>query len=555
MPSSADAALGLPVEEFRQLLLRCRKLYASCARDYAEKHPELIQDSPESFIDRMVDLHRGLVLKVFAEMALADNRISGNEMVLARELFQHAWGRQLDDQQLREALQHYLETTHLRWDSLLWPFERLSAFRPHAAEIQEVVEELAALVGRAGGRMDSRGRRELRWIRSQVAQAVERISLAPTEETPPTESPTRVAVLTRKDNFEATPQGAEHEARAGRITPRRNDEQLADVLDELDGLIGLDTIKAEVRELVNFLKIQAERARHGLPETPVTLHAVYTGNPGTGKTTIARLFGRILGAMGILKRGHLVETDRSGLVAEYAGQTAPKTNKRIDEALDGVLFIDEAYSLVAETGDDPYGAEALQGLLKRMEDDRQRLVVILAGYPGPMQVLLHKNPGLSSRFSRSFAFPDYTAVELGRIFETMCQRDHYELPARVRAKLLLGFQHLLDRRDEHFGNGRLARNIFERAVRRLANRLAPLPSLTRELLTRLEPEDIVMEGVPAAVWSELERDGLVFRLSCPSCRHTSRLAHAHLGCKVQCRRCNHEFVADWGEVINEAGAV
>src|SRR5262249_6690117 len=153
---------------------------------------------------------------------------------------------------------------------------------------------------------------------------------------------------------------------------------------------------------------------------------------------------------------------------------------------------------------DPYGTEALQTLLKRMEDDRDRLVVILAGYPGPMAALLEVNPGLSSRFGRTFNFPDYSAAELGRIFDTFCRRDHYRLPARTRARLLLGFAHLLGCRDEHFGNGRLARTVFEHSVRRLAGRLAGLKSLTRTLLTTLQPEDIVMDGVPAAVWDGLD---------------------------------------------------
>jgi predicted RNA-binding Zn-ribbon protein involved in translation (DUF1610 family) len=183
-----------------------------------------------------------------------------------------------------------------------------------------------------------------------------------------------------------------------------------------------------------------------------------------------------------------------------------------------------------------------------MEDDRDRLVVILAGYPRPMDALLRTNPGLSSRFGRTFAFPDYTAVELGRIFQSMCERDRYQLPSRTRAKLLLGFGHLLDRRDEHFGNGRLARNVYERSVRRLANRLAGIRPLTRELLTTLQPEDIVLEGVPASAWAGVETDSHSFRLACPGCGNHSRLSQQHLGHDVQCRKCGHTFPADWGEV-------
>jgi hypothetical protein len=251
--------------------------------------------------------------------------------------------------------------------------------------------------------------------------------------------------------------------------------------------------------------------------------------------------------MGLLAKGHLVETDRAGLVAEYAGQTAPKAHKKISEALDGVLFVDEAYSLVADKGDDPYGTEALQVLLKRMEDDRQRLVIILAGYPRPLERLLKSNPGLMSRFGRQFAFPDYTATELGRIFETLCHQNRYVLPTATRAKLLLGFHYLLEHKDENFGNGRLVRNAFEQAIGRLANRITGVLPLTRELLTTLEPDDIVLEGVSETVWHDLNNEERAFAVECPGCHHTSRLPQKHLGQGVQCRRCQKHFTADWGE--------
>jgi SpoVK/Ycf46/Vps4 family AAA+-type ATPase len=259
--------------------------------------------------------------------------------------------------------------------------------------------------------------------------------------------------------------------------------------------------------------------------------------------------------MGLLSQGHLVETDRSGLVAEYAGQTAPKAHKKIDEALDGVLFIDEAYSLVAEKGDDPYGSEALQVLLKRMEDNRDRLVVILAGYPRPLEKLLRSNPGLLSRFSRHFSFPDYTAAELGQIFESLCRKNRYTFPLLTRVKLLLGFDRLFSCKDEHFGNGRLVRNIFERSVSRLANRISGLIPLTRELLTTLETEDIEMEDVPVEVWKDLDSESRMFRMVCPGCKHTSRVPQKYLGHKVNCKRCNLSFSADWGELVRDGSPV
>lgn len=548
MSETPDA--GPESQQYRALLQECEELYRSCAAEFIEQRPELVHDKPESFLARMAELHRGLALKLFVEIAEADHRVSGGELRLARELFEHAWGKRLSDEQLKRALLHYSETTHLRWDSLLWPFERLSSFRRRAADLYAVVQRLALAVAEANKRIDPRALEQLQWITAEVKRVVQAVPLA-AEATPapPTAQPAGRFATQQQGDFEVSQQVQVQQAQAVRREARAERERLEDILRELDALIGLATIKQEVRELVHFLQMQEERRRFDLPQTPLSLHAVFTGNPGTGKTTVARLFGRILGAMGILAKGHLIETDRSGLVAEYAGQTAPKTNLRISEALDGVLFIDEAYSLVAESGDDPYGTEALQALLKRMEDDRDRLVVILAGYPGPMAALLETNPGLSSRFSRTFEFPDYSAAELGRVFATFAARDRYQLPAAARAKLLLGFQYLLDRRDEHFGNGRLARNVYERSVRRLASRLAGMKGLTRALLTTLQPEDIAMEGVAPEAWRGLAEEAHHFHLACAGCGHTSRLPQRLLGSKVRCHHCGHEFDADWGEVL------
>jgi SpoVK/Ycf46/Vps4 family AAA+-type ATPase len=276
---------------------------------------------------------------------------------------------------------------------------------------------------------------------------------------------------------------------------------------------------------------------------------VFGGNPGTGKTSVARIVGKIFGAMGILKRGHLVETDRSGLVAEYAGQTGPRTHKKIDEALDGVLFIDEAYTLIHAEGDDPYGHEAVQTLLKRMEDNRDRLVVILAGYPAEMEALLESNPGLTSRFSRHLDFPDYSPLELASIFATMCDRGHYRLDATCRAKIMLGLTWLFDHRDEHFGNGRTVRNLFEHAIRCQANRIAAISKLGVDELSTLLAADVEFEDCPPDCFARLADGALRFQIACCHCQHAKDAQATFLGQSIRCPKCKKEFTAHWGAPI------
>ena len=280
--------------------------------------------------------------------------------------------------------------------------------------------------------------------------------------------------------------GAAANAGIAKNAPR---ETVEEVLAELDSLVGLDEVKAEVRKLVNLAKVNEARRAQGLKVPPMSYHMVFTGNPGTGKTTVARILGRAFRALGVLERANFVETDRSGLVAKYEGQTAAKTNKLIDSAAGGILFIDEAYQL-NQGENDQYGAEAVATLLKRMEDARGTMVVIIAGYKEEMKKFMAINSGLESRFNRTIEFPDYSAKELAEIYRSMAKKAKYTLSADTDHWLEPYISMLTKERGKSFGNARWARNLFEKSIERQALRVTELADPSPEELTTIRLKDL-----------------------------------------------------------------
>ena len=283
-------------------------------------------------------------------------------------------------------------------------------------------------------------------------------------------------------------EGAEAETQKAEAAAENPPEKIEDLQAELDSYIGLENIKEEVRDLINMVRVHKMREENDLPNTELSLHMVFSGNPGTGKTTVARIMARIYHSLGILSKGHLVEVDRSSLVAGYVGQTAIKTRKVIEKAMGGVLFIDEAYALNGGTEND-FGQEAIDTILKAMEDHRDDLVVIVAGYDDLMEEFIHSNPGLESRFNRFLPFKDYTLDEMMGIFAMRCGKGHYVPEPEAEEEVRAFIQEQNDG-GISFGNGRGVRNLFEKILVQQANRLAAMETVTRDDLVKITAADV-----------------------------------------------------------------
>ncbi len=526
----------------RRVVRDCGKLYHHCATWMVRRHPTMLQGEA-NFVELMDDLHRGLLIKVYVTVVRADDRWTAPEKRVAAAMIEHLWGEELRGAELREAATGlFQQADMLSWESLVAPFVRYEPLADSKAQVETIVMRLANLVAKCDGQTMPEESIALHTLQREIDMALH-----------PAKPETVLAPLpTAGSNATAQQQQQQQEHATQDDRPEMSEadrkSRLEAALAELDELIGLEAVKDQVRSYTNFLRLQQQRRDAGLSTMPISLHMTFVGNPGTGKTTVARIVGQILGAMGTLKNGHVVETDRSGVVAEYAGQTATKTNKLCDSALGGVLFIDEAYSLVDASGDDAYGREAIQTLLKRMEDDRDSIAVILAGYSDEMQKMIRTNPGLSSRVNTRIEFEDYEPSDLGMIFESMCRQNQYDLPADARHRVLVGFHELFERRDRHFGNGRLVRNTFEDSVRSLADRIAQTTQLTEDLLTSLTAADISVPGIKREKMDALVDRPHVLRIQCNGCQRKVRVEPKSLGRRVKCGKCDHVQQIDWAAI-------
>lgn len=281
---------------------------------------------------------------------------------------------------------------------------------------------------------------------------------------------------------------------SGKNTDGAQEVTLDQMLEELNSLVGLEEVKKDLNNLINFIKVMKLREEHGMKQPEISLHLVFSGNPGTGKTTVARLLSGIYQKLGVLDKGQLVEVDRSDLVVGYIGQTATKTSKVVDSAIGGVLFIDEAYTLTAGKDDKDFGQEAVDTLLKRMEDNRDELIVIVAGYTEPMEEFVNSNPGLKSRFNKYIFFKDYTGEELFKIFQLQCKKQQYHLN-KAAAKYVKDYLSArAEAHEENFANAREARNYLERCIERQANRIVALTDVDDKVLEELVLADVREDG-------------------------------------------------------------
>ncbi|MBC8872542.1 MAG: AAA family ATPase [Planctomycetes bacterium] len=533
VPMIGRMTLQSVLEELDQVMQQCRELYLSCV----PKGREILKGASLDMTLSQDRLHKYLLVKLCATIAEADGRWTYEEQRCAAAVLRHV-GIAFSDQELDKIAGYvHKQAGKLDWQQLLQPFREIPVLCDKRAELQTVILRTANLIAKADGSLLPRETTILERIQGLLRPDPRRdLDRAPHwSEEDTIAMAGGIEQLWRKGDA-AKPLAA---------TPAASVASLLENLQRLDALVGLRQVKQEIRGLANAASRRDQREQAGQPVGLHESHLVFVGGEGTGKTTVARLLCDILVAAGALEHGRLVEVNSRGLAQNHADKAADRMDANFAEAIGGTLLIDHAGELLS-AGGQPLSA-AMRVLLQRMAGHRGQLVVILADDSDRLLRTIHQRSDLASAFNRHLRFPSYGVSELGRIFQRFCDRNHYQVSRLAQIKLLLGFQWRLERDGELFGNGHLVRQVFEDAVYCLGHRVAGISTLTEGLLTSLEDDDILIDGVPAGVWSNLADPGRMFTIHCPGCASANQVGSDFLGIQVECKRCHHRFVCAWGE--------
>ncbi len=535
VPMLGKMELDAILAELGEAMQKCRQLYLS----FVPPSQGFLKTASRQFSLSQDRLHRGLLAKIYATIAEADARWTYEEQRCAAALLQHV-GVPFAEGQLEETARKIArQAAKLEWERLLQPFWEVPELCSRIADLETVVHRIANLIAKADGHVAHQETKVLQSIQDEFVAA----QRCAAEAHPPQ--------LASDGDAPSEPLPAPWERRAAPRETRRGQVDLgqlrADSLRQLDAVVGLPQIKQELRELADWAAFQSQRRAAGLPHETPDLRFVFLGPAGTGKTHVARLLSQLLFAGGVLKHGHLVEADGFDLTSREPGDAARCMKDKIRQAIGGTLLIDCSGALVS-AGEKP-DAPPIRALRENLVAHAGRFAVVLADRSERLPHQLDRQPRLAPLFQRCWQFSGYRAGELGQMFQCCCDRNRYRVTRLAQVKLLLGLHWQLREHDDRFGFGHGVRRVFERAVHRLASRIAGLSPLTKELLTTFQDGDIALDGVPAQVFGDLADPRRSFRITCPGCASVTLVGPDFLGIRVECRRCHHRFVSAWGEPV------
>jgi tellurite resistance protein len=525
------------LEELTRAMQQCQQLYLSCVPP-SEDLPETVSPHLAQNLDR---LHRGLLAKTYATIAEADGRWTHEELRCAAALMQHLGVSFAHDALEPTARKLVRQARSLDWQQLFQPFHEIPELSFRAAELQAVIARVANLIAKADGFVAPKETKALQEIQEsfQVGRRRAAAAAPPPLVTESTKAPEAVQAV-----WESAQQQRRSEP------PKVDRAQLREQsLQRLEKLVGMGQVKHEICELADCVQFQSQRRRAKLPSEMPDLQFVFVGPSGTGKTLVARILSELLFASGGLRYGQLIEVNGFDLVSCEPREASKKMKAILTQAMGGTLVIEDAGALLL--ADNPSAVKALSVLRKNLAAHAGRVAVVLASVRADRLLpLLDQHSDLPRLFHRQWHFADYSTSELGRIFQFCCDRSQYRVTRLAQIKVLLGFHWCLRQDRKRFDNGHGAQRVYERAVRRLARRIAGISPLTKELLTTFHDSDITIEGVPAEALANLDDPQRVFAVTCPGCASVHLVGKDLLGIRVECKSCHHRFVSAWGEPVD-----